>query len=56
VSGDHAVWAQKADEAEALLRFFLRAYGGRVALSAFARLNEPASPRDGRLTKRSSAS
>jgi len=31
VSRDHAAWAQKADEAEALLRFLLRAYEGRVA-------------------------
>lgn len=34
MSRDHAAWAQKADEAEMLLRFLLRAYEGRVALSA----------------------
>lgn len=34
MSGDHAVWAQKADAVEALLRFLFRAYEGRAALSA----------------------
>ena len=34
MSRPHAAWAQKADEVETLLRFLLRAYEGRVALSA----------------------